>query len=114
MQFKKIYTIALASFFVVFGLGFVTAQSGSLEDSAQQVELSSEEQIEGAENILEQGQTICERVDSMINSARGRGDIVLIDCLTPLNAQCSANIDSTEERIRYLRDAVTNRDQVML
>ena len=96
------------------GIGFAGAQADDADDASlaatQQVQLGSEEQIEEAESILERGQTICERVSGMKDTAQRGGDIILLDCLTPLAAQCAANLTSSNERIGFLRDAVTARD----
>lgn len=96
------------------GIGFAGAQADDADDASlaatQEVQLGSEEQIEEAESILERGQTICERVTGMKDTAQRGGDIILLDCLTPLSAQCTANLTSSNERIGFLREAVTARD----
>lgn len=96
------------------GIGSALAQGDEEDEAAvstsQQAQLSSEEQIEEAESILERGQSICERLGVMKDTAQRGGDIVLLDCLTPLAAQCSANVTSANERVSFLRDAVSSRD----
>lgn len=110
---RQLLATAAGAGLAALSIGFAGAQSDDDEPvvgATQQVQLSSEEQIEEAENILERGQTICERVNSMKDTAQRGGDIILVDCLTPLSAQCNANVTSANERIGFLRSAVGDRD----
>ena len=94
------------------GLGFAGAQGAEGGDTlvARPSSASTEQQIEHAEDVLSRGQAVCTRISTMNASAQREGDIVLIDCLNPIQAQCNANLASANERIGFLRGAVSARD----
>ncbi|MAQ18413.1 MAG: hypothetical protein CMN30_26890 [Sandaracinus sp.] len=119
-RIRVLLTFALA--LAMGGLGFAVAQdgegtettSGAAEeaglDATQRANLSPQEQMAEAQQVVERGNAISRQVSSMLDEARQERDIIRVTCLNDKLTQINANLRTAVNRADALEDAVEAQD----
>ena len=117
---------AAISFVLLLGAGgFAYAQGGSgtrddsdddgdgedaSADVQRRADLTPEEQLAEAEHIQTNAHSLQHRVMGMLDEGRREGDVVRVTCVDDKLTQINAHIDTLDERIVSLQEAVTLLD----
>ncbi len=88
------------------GLGVAAAQGGydggPMASEAARAMSSTDRQRE-AERIVQHARELRSTLETRLDAATRRSDIVMVDCLTPLRTQLEATLGSAEQRARAIR-----------
>ncbi len=79
-------------------------------DVRKRADLSSDEQLQEAESIVRRGAQISRRVAAMLDQSRRERDIIRVTCLDDKLTQVNANLRTSEQRVKSLRDASAAND----
>lgn len=98
------------------GLGLAGAQTDAdtAEGGSARVERRAastpQEMIDEGEVIVSDGRHLEGRIDEMVDDARTAHDIIRVTCLGEKSVQVHGNVESAEQRLSGLRDAVQAND----
>lgn len=119
-RIRVLLTFALA--LSLGGLGFAVAQTGNGANTAaagngeagmdvtQRANLTPQQQLEEAQEIVEKGNNVSRQVASMLDEARQERDIIRVTCLNDKLTQINANLRTATTRAEALEDAVEAQD----
>ena len=116
-RFRVAQAFALS---IVMFTGFVLAQTDEGEGTGltaeEEVEvrrranLSPEEQRQQGVLVVQRGEDLSRRVQSMLDEARQERDIIRVTCVNDKLTQVNANLRTAQQRFEQLNDAIAAND----
>ncbi|MFO0691980.1 MAG: hypothetical protein U0230_00340 [Polyangiales bacterium] len=91
------------------GAGTEPAEGGSASVERRAAS-TPQEMIDEGEVIVSDGRHLGDRIDDMVDDARTAHDIIRVTCLGEKSVQVNGSVESAEQRLEGLRDAVQDRD----
>lgn len=116
-RFRVAQAFALS---IVMFTGFVVAQDDDASESEtepteevdvrRRANLGPAEQREEAARIIQRGEDLSRRVQSMLDEARQERDIIRVTCINDKLTQVNANLRTAQQRAEQLNDAIDAND----